>query len=190
MPSEAIVGRSPAWGTPPKPDLEIEVTTLPPIFLVGEQVDRQRLAKLLDGRGGISCAPESDLLNDLAGVARRNWPDLCRYGYPEQYWFRRVAGFFDSLQTEYAASRQLTRWAATADPGALALIDPGGAHAAAGRGRGRRPQLPRPPRRGPFPPIERRQAFIPTMGGTGGGFETLPPRAPRHSVLGSAYGYG
>lgn len=123
MPSEAIVGRSTAWGTPPKPDLEIEVTPLPPIFLVGEEVDRQRLAKLLDGRGGISCAPESDLLSDLAGVARRNWPDLCHYGYPEQYWFRRVAGFFDSLQTEYAASRHLSRWAATADPDALALID-------------------------------------------------------------------
>lgn len=125
MTSEVTVGRNTVWGTPPKPELEIEVevTALPPIFLVGEQADRRRLAKLLDGRDGISCAPDSDLLVDLAGAARRNFPALFHYGYPEQYWFRRVAGFFDALQTEYATSRHLTRWAATVDPGALALVD-------------------------------------------------------------------
>ena len=123
MPSEATVGRNKVWGTPPKPDLEIEVTPAPPVFLVGEPADRRRLATLLDGRDGISCAPDSNLLVDLAGAARRNFPALHHYGYPEQYWFRRVAGFFDALQTEYAASRHLTRWAATVDPGALALVD-------------------------------------------------------------------
>ena len=125
MPSEATVGRNTVWGTTPKPDLEIEVevTALAPIFLVGEQGDRRRLAKLIDGRDGISCAPDSELLVDLAGAARRNFPALFHYGYPEQYWFRRVAGFFDALQTEYATGRHLTRWAATADPGSLALVD-------------------------------------------------------------------
>lgn len=123
MPSEAIAGRSTVWGPAAKPDLEIEVTPLHPTFLVGEPLDRQRLAKLLDGSDGISCTPDSELLVDLAGTARRNWPDLSRYGYPEQYWFRRVAGFFDSLQMEYAASRGLTRWAAPAEPRSLALLD-------------------------------------------------------------------
>jgi hypothetical protein len=123
MTSETTVGRNTVWGTPPELEIEVEVTAFPPIFLVGEQADRRRLAKLLHGRDGISCAPDSDLLVDLAGAARRNFPALFHYGYPEQYWFRRVAGFFDALQTEYATSRHLTRWAATVDPGALALVD-------------------------------------------------------------------
>jgi hypothetical protein len=123
--TKATAGRTTVWGTPPasKPELEIEVVALPPIFLVGERLDRRRLAKILDGRDGISCAPDTELLADLVGAARRNWPALAYYGYPEQYWLRRVAGFFDSLQCEYAASRGCTRWAAMADPGALALID-------------------------------------------------------------------
>jgi len=123
MPSEATVDRNAVWVAPSKPDLEIEVTTLPPIFVVGERADRYRLVKLLDGRHGISCAPDSGLLADLAGAAQRNWPDLCRYGYPQQYWLRRVALFFDSLQAEYAASRHLLRWAATADPDDIGLVD-------------------------------------------------------------------
>ena len=123
MPRETAVGQETSSGTPSRPDLEIEVTTLPPIFVVGDRADRGRLAALLDGRDGISFAPQSSLLTDLAGAARRNWPDLCRYGYPEQYWLRRVAGFFDALQTEYAASRRLTRWGGTVDPGAIDLVD-------------------------------------------------------------------
>ena len=53
MPSEATVDRNAVWVAPSKPDLEIEVTTLPPIFVVGERADRYRLVKLLDGRHGI-----------------------------------------------------------------------------------------------------------------------------------------
>jgi len=68
MASEAVAGRSTAWGTVPKPDLEIEVTPAPPIFLVGERSDRRPLARLLDGRDGISCSPDSELLVDLAGA--------------------------------------------------------------------------------------------------------------------------
>ena len=123
MPSETAIGQETSSGTPSRPDLEIEVTTPPPIFVVGDRADRGRLATLLDGRDGISFAPHSSLLTDLAGAARHNWPDLCRYGYPEQYWLARVAGFFDALQTEYAASRRLTRWGATIDQSALALVD-------------------------------------------------------------------
>src|SRR3954471_15398796 len=123
MQSEAAVGRNTAWGTAPRPELEIEVTPLPPVFVVGELPARQRMAKLLDGRDGLSCAPDSELLLELAAVAKRNWADLSHYGYPEQYWFRRMAGFFDALQNEYATSRRLTRWAATAAPSALGLVD-------------------------------------------------------------------
>ena len=106
-----------------RPDIEVEVIPLPPIFLVGEPTDRSRLATFLDGRQGISCAPDNDLLVDLAAVMRRSWPKLCRYGYPEQYWARRVSLFFDAIQTEYATSRRLTRWAVSADPVDLAVID-------------------------------------------------------------------
>ena len=106
-----------------KPDIEVEVIVLPPVFVVEERADRLRLTRLLDGRHGISCAPDSRLLPDLAGVVRRDWPDLSHYGFPEQYWLRRFALFFDSLQTDYAASRHLLRWAATIDPGDLGLVD-------------------------------------------------------------------
>jgi hypothetical protein len=123
MPFEAAAGRNTLQEAPPRPDLEIEVTPFPAMFLVGERVDRQRLAELLDGRDGISCAPDSELLTDLAAVVRRNCPALFHYGYPEQYWYRRTAGFFEALQTEYALSRGFTRWAATTDPAALALLD-------------------------------------------------------------------
>jgi hypothetical protein len=123
MPFETAAGRNTLQERPPRPDLEIEVSPFPAIFLVGERLDRRRLANLLDGRDGISCAPESDLLIDLAGVVRRNCPALLHYGYPEQYWDRRLAGFFEALQAEYATSRGFTRWAATTDPAALALLD-------------------------------------------------------------------
>src|SRR3954453_18953348 len=106
-----------------KPDIVVEIVALPPIFVVGERPGRDRLAKLLDGHHGISFAPESGLLTDLAGLSRRQWSDLVRYGYPEQYWFRRPALFFDSLQAEYAASRHLVRWASTADAAELGLVD-------------------------------------------------------------------
>jgi hypothetical protein len=106
-----------------KPDIVVEIVTLPPIFVVGERSDTSRLTELVDGQHGISFAPGSGLLTDLAGLSRRHWSDLVRYGYPEQYWFRRVAVFFDALQAEYAASRRLVRWAATADAGDLGLVD-------------------------------------------------------------------
>jgi len=106
-----------------RPEIVVEIVTLPPIFVVGDRPERQRLAKLLDGRHGISFAPDSGLLTDLAGLSRRHWSDLVRYGYPEQYWLRRVAAFFDALQAEYATSRHLVRWVATADAGELGLVD-------------------------------------------------------------------
>jgi hypothetical protein len=123
MPSEAIAGRNVISRPAPESDLQIEVIAFPPIFLVGDQRPRQRLAMLLDGRDGIACTPESSLLTDLAGVAQRNWPRLCRYGYPEEYWRARVAGFFSLVQKEYATSRHLTRWAAGVDSDALGLVD-------------------------------------------------------------------
>jgi hypothetical protein len=123
MPSEATVGRNTLQGRASRPDLEVEVIPFPAIFLVGEPAERRRLAELLDGRDGISCVPETELLTDLAGAVRRNGSALVHYGYPEQYWYRRLAGFFDSLQTEYARSRGLTRWVATTDRGCLALLD-------------------------------------------------------------------
>jgi len=123
MPSEAIAGRNAISSPVSKPDLEIEVIASPPIFLVGDLRPRQRLEMLLDGRDGIACPPESELLTDLAGAAQRNWARLCRYGYPEQYWRSRVAAFYDLVQKEYARSRHLTRWAASVDTGALGLVD-------------------------------------------------------------------
>jgi hypothetical protein len=106
-----------------RPDIAVEITVYPPVFLVGERTDRSGLARLLDGRQRISCAPDNDLLTDLAALVRRSWPTLGRYGYPEQYWFRRIALFFDAIQVEYASSRQMVRWVVSADPVDLALID-------------------------------------------------------------------
>ena len=106
-----------------RPEIEVEITRLPPVFVVGERIDRSRLTALLDGEQGISCAPDSDLLTELAALMRRNWPKLCRYGYPEQYWARRMAMFYDAIQFEYAMSRRLARWAVAAGPADLALID-------------------------------------------------------------------
>ena len=106
-----------------RPEIEVEIVRLPPVFVVGERNDRSRLVARLDGRQGISCAPDSDLLTELAALMRRNWPKLCRYGFPEQYWSRRMAMFFDAIQFEYATSRRLVRWAVAAGPADLALID-------------------------------------------------------------------
>ena len=125
MPSEAKTapGHPAGAAAPARGRPEIEVIDVPPVFLVGERAGRLRLARLLDGQDGISCAPETALLADLAAATRRNWPALGHYGYPEQYWLKRVADFFGALQLEYAAGRGLTRWAATAAPDDLALVD-------------------------------------------------------------------
>ena len=111
---------APIWAPPSSPE---PVDAVPPIFVIGAPADRGRLAGLLDGRDGISFAPDSPLLMDLAGAPRRHWSGLAHYGYPEQYWLRRVSGFFEALQMEYAQRRQLTRWVATARTRDLGLVD-------------------------------------------------------------------
>jgi hypothetical protein len=94
----------------------------PPIFIVGCQRSGTTLLRLmLDSHPDISCGPETRFLEGLSKVAEEASVRLSRYGFPEDYWDRKIAEFFDSFQREYAARRGRSRWADKTPRYALSL---------------------------------------------------------------------
>jgi hypothetical protein len=89
------------------------VTTPAPIFIVGcHRSGTTLLRLLLDSHPNISCGPETGFLTDFAGITRDPmWPHLQQYGFPKEYWHRKVAELFDSFQSDYACARGKARWA-------------------------------------------------------------------------------
>ena len=94
----------------------------PPIFIVGCQRSGTTLVRLvLDSHPNISCGPETRFLADLAHLTRGSWTRLSQYGFPKEYWHGKIAGLFDSLQSDYAAGRGKSRWADKSPRYALVL---------------------------------------------------------------------
>jgi hypothetical protein len=84
-----------------------------PIFVVGcHRSGTTLLRLLLDSHPNISCGPETGFLTDFARITRDPlWPHLQQYGFPKEYWHRKIAELFDSFQTDYAHRRGKVRWA-------------------------------------------------------------------------------
>jgi hypothetical protein len=84
-----------------------------PIFIVGcHRSGTTLLRLLLDSHPGISCGPETGFLTDFARLTRDPaWSHLRQYGFPKEYWHRKIAGLFDSFQRDYAQARGKVRWA-------------------------------------------------------------------------------
>jgi hypothetical protein len=95
------------------PGSESTATVNPPIFIVGCHGSGTTLLRLLlDSHPNISCGPETRFLADFAQITRPPlWPQLKRYGFPEEYWHRKFADFFDSFKSDYARRHGKTRWA-------------------------------------------------------------------------------
>jgi Sulfotransferase family len=89
------------------------VTATAPIFVVGcHRSGTTLLRLLLDSHPNISCGPETGFLTDFARITRDPmWPHLQQYGFPKEYWHRKVAELFDSFQSDYARGRGKVRWA-------------------------------------------------------------------------------
>lgn len=89
------------------------MTTPAPIFVVGcHRSGTTLLRLLLDSHSNISCGPETGFLTDFARITRDPmWPHLQQYGFPKEYWHRKVAELFDSFQRDYARARGKVRWA-------------------------------------------------------------------------------
>ena len=89
------------------------MTTPAPIFIVGcHRSGTTLLRLLLDSHPHISCGPETGFLTDFARITRDPmWPHLRQYGFPKEYWHRKVAELFDSFQSDYACARGKVRWA-------------------------------------------------------------------------------
>jgi len=79
------------------------------------------LRLMLDSHPNVSCGPETRFLADLARLTGESWDRLELFGFPKSYWHEKVAEFFDSFQTEYAAQRGKTRWADKTPRYALSL---------------------------------------------------------------------
>lgn len=93
-----------------------------PIFIVGCHRSGTTLVRLmLDSHPNISCGPETQFLSDFAHLTRERWKHFSRYGFPKEYWHRKIADFFDSFQTDYARTRGKSRWADKTPRYALAL---------------------------------------------------------------------
>jgi hypothetical protein len=83
-----------------------------PIFLVGCQRSGTTMLRLmLDSHSRISCGPETRFLADLERVVGKDWHRLSQYGFSQDDWLARIAGFFDGVQADYARSRGKMRWA-------------------------------------------------------------------------------
>ncbi|HEX2052651.1 MAG TPA: sulfotransferase [Actinomycetota bacterium] len=99
-----------------------KASSSPPIFIVGCQRSGTTLLRLmLDSHPNISCGPETRFLEGLSKLAGEASARLARYGFPEDYWDRKVAEFVDSFQRDYAARRGRKRWADKTPRYALSL---------------------------------------------------------------------
>ncbi len=84
----------------------------PPIFIVGCQRSGTTLLRLmLDSHRRISCGPETRFLADLEPITGSNWKRMQLYGMAQEEWHRRIAAFFDGIQSDYARARGKQRWA-------------------------------------------------------------------------------
>lgn len=85
-----------------------------PIFIVGcQRSGRTLLRVMLDSHPDISCGPKTRFLVDVVdAVIGSKLPDhLERFGFPESYWWERIAEMFDRIHSDYAAKRGKSRWA-------------------------------------------------------------------------------
>src|SRR5439155_14058081 len=68
------------------------------------------LRLILDSHPDISCGDETHVLGPMERMLDR-WPALERYGFGRDYWYQKMANFFESFQREYAERRGKRRWA-------------------------------------------------------------------------------
>jgi Sulfotransferase family len=68
---------------------------------------------MLDSHPNISCGPMTRFLPDVvdAVIGKRLPEHLDWFGFPESYWWERVAELFDRIHSDYAARRGKRRWA-------------------------------------------------------------------------------
>jgi Sulfotransferase family len=93
-----------------------------PIFIVGCQSSGTTpLRLMLDSHPNIACGPETRFLPDFAHLTRESWDRLRLYGFPKEYWHRRVAELFDGIKSDYASSKGKPRWADKTPRYALSL---------------------------------------------------------------------
>lgn len=68
---------------------------------------------MLDSHPNISCGPKTwflvELVDAVIGEGLPNY--LERFGFPETYWWERVAELFDRVHSDYALRRGKRRWA-------------------------------------------------------------------------------
>lgn len=95
----------------------------PPIFIVGCHGSGTTLLRLLlDSHPNISCGPETRFLADFARITSPPmWPHMQNYGFPKEYWHRKVADLFDSFKRDYARRSGKVRWADKTPRYALSL---------------------------------------------------------------------
>lgn len=83
-----------------------------PIFLVGCQRSGTTVLRLiLDSHSNISCGPETRFLSSLRSIVDEDWRRLSQFGFSQEDWLRRIADFFDGVQSDYARTRGKKRWA-------------------------------------------------------------------------------
>jgi len=87
-------------------------TSTAPIFVVGCQRSGTTILRLiLDSHSRISCGPETRFLEDMERIVTSDWGRLSRYGFSQEEWLSRIAGFFGGIQADYTHERGKERWA-------------------------------------------------------------------------------
>ena len=83
----------------------------PPIFIVGcPRSGTSLMRNILAAHSNIAFGPETHFLFEFEKIVGVHWDRIERYGFEKEYWFCKIADFFDSFKSEYAHKNGKKRW--------------------------------------------------------------------------------
>jgi hypothetical protein len=90
-----------------------------PVFIIG--AGRELLSNVLRAHPNFNVGPETTLLAEMTKSIETNRDRLAHEGYPEQYWYKKVADEFSGLQAHRASQANKRRWVEILDTASIPL---------------------------------------------------------------------
>lgn len=88
-----------------------------PIFIVGAPRSGTTLFRLIiDSHPNIACGPETHFLRALESIVGPHWDGFKLYQPDKEYWYDKIAEFFESFKIEYSLQKGKSRWADKTPP--------------------------------------------------------------------------
>lgn len=90
-----------------------------PVFIIG--AGRELLSNVLGTHPNLNVEPETTVLAEMTKSIETNRDRLAHKGYPEQYWYKKVADEFSGLQADRAGQANQGRWVQILDTASIPL---------------------------------------------------------------------